>query len=379
MTHQEWPAPSQPVSARFSPRSSTATSPPANPSAPARSRRRPSPTPSVRPPSATRWPSSPTPVCWSSRTPRQAASLGRGLPPLRRSPHRPPDTGRTTHRAPVAYRHHLRRHRRRTRSPRAHLARPRRALQRRRPRHRRSRIQRSPGAHPLQPPRRTAYPRRGRNAQRHGARPRARARPRPSPSQLETAANFLNEHFRGWNIERVRAELARRIEQERSAYRQLSDAVELWSRAVPPTRPSTRPSTSTASPTLSRFRSRSSTATACARCSPRSKRSSARRAPQRLHRRPPGLSPCHLRSRAAGPRHGRPRAHRRSRTHRLGQPRSPSAPSASSAPHACTTRAPSTPSATSPAFCIELHRRLPTLSPLRPLPSRDRTRTLRAL
>ena len=51
--------------------------------------------------------------------------------------------------------------------------------------------------------------------------------------QLETAANFLNEHFRGWNIDRVRSELNRRIEQERSAYRQLSDAVELWSRAIP--------------------------------------------------------------------------------------------------------------------------------------------------
>jgi heat-inducible transcriptional repressor len=51
--------------------------------------------------------------------------------------------------------------------------------------------------------------------------------------QLETAANFLNEHFRGWNIDRVRAELARRVEQERSAYRELNNAVELWSRAVP--------------------------------------------------------------------------------------------------------------------------------------------------
>ena len=54
-----------------------------------------------------------------------------------------------------------------------------------------------------------------------------------SLAQLETAANFLNEHFRGWNIERVRAELTRRIEQERSAYRQMEDAVQLWSRTVP--------------------------------------------------------------------------------------------------------------------------------------------------
>ena len=54
-----------------------------------------------------------------------------------------------------------------------------------------------------------------------------------SAVQLETAANFLNEHFRGWNIERVRAELARRIEHERSAYQQFADAVQLWSRTVP--------------------------------------------------------------------------------------------------------------------------------------------------
>jgi heat-inducible transcriptional repressor len=51
--------------------------------------------------------------------------------------------------------------------------------------------------------------------------------------QLETAANFLNEHFRGWNIDRVRAELARRIEHERTAYQQLADAAALWSQTVP--------------------------------------------------------------------------------------------------------------------------------------------------
>ena len=61
-----------------------------------------------------------------------------------------------------------------------------------------------------------------------------------SSVQLETAANFLNEHFRGWNIDRVRSELARRIDHERSAYQQLadaqlaSDANDLWSRTVPP-------------------------------------------------------------------------------------------------------------------------------------------------
>jgi heat-inducible transcriptional repressor len=54
-----------------------------------------------------------------------------------------------------------------------------------------------------------------------------------SSVQLETAANFLNEHFRGWNIDRVRSELSRRIELERSAYQQLADASALWSQAVP--------------------------------------------------------------------------------------------------------------------------------------------------
>jgi heat-inducible transcriptional repressor len=53
-----------------------------------------------------------------------------------------------------------------------------------------------------------------------------------SSVQLETAANFLNEHFRGWNIDRVRAELARRIDSERSAYQQLRDAVSLWSQTI---------------------------------------------------------------------------------------------------------------------------------------------------
>jgi heat-inducible transcriptional repressor len=58
-----------------------------------------------------------------------------------------------------------------------------------------------------------------------------------SSIQLETAANFLNEHFRGWNIDRVRAELARRIDHERTAYQQLADATALWSQAVPANSP----------------------------------------------------------------------------------------------------------------------------------------------
>jgi len=50
--------------------------------------------------------------------------------------------------------------------------------------------------------------------------------------ELETAANFLNEHYRGWNIERVRAELARRIEAERDDYQRMMSAQELWAGTV---------------------------------------------------------------------------------------------------------------------------------------------------
>ena len=55
-----------------------------------------------------------------------------------------------------------------------------------------------------------------------------------SAGQLETAANFLNEHFRGWQLERVRAELLRRIECDRTAYQHMMEAAErLWTGAVP--------------------------------------------------------------------------------------------------------------------------------------------------
>ena len=53
-------------------------------------------------------------------------------------------------------------------------------------------------------------------------------------SELESASRYLNENFRGWSVERVRAELAARAERERSEYqRMLQSAEELWSRAVP--------------------------------------------------------------------------------------------------------------------------------------------------
>jgi len=44
--------------------------------------------------------------------------------------------------------------------------------------------------------------------------------------ELETAARYLNENFRGWQIERIRAEVARRVELEREAYQQMLSSVE---------------------------------------------------------------------------------------------------------------------------------------------------------
>jgi len=52
--------------------------------------------------------------------------------------------------------------------------------------------------------------------------------------ELETATRFLNEHFRGWSVEQVRAELARLVEQERSEYQRLLNSVQqLWIKTVP--------------------------------------------------------------------------------------------------------------------------------------------------
>lgn len=44
--------------------------------------------------------------------------------------------------------------------------------------------------------------------------------------ELETAAHYLNENFRGWPVERIRVEVARRMELERAAYHQMLAAVE---------------------------------------------------------------------------------------------------------------------------------------------------------
>jgi len=52
--------------------------------------------------------------------------------------------------------------------------------------------------------------------------------------ELEAAARFLNENFRGWSVERVRLEIQQRTERERSEYQRMLAAVkELWSGAVP--------------------------------------------------------------------------------------------------------------------------------------------------
>ena len=44
--------------------------------------------------------------------------------------------------------------------------------------------------------------------------------------ELETSARYLNENFRGWPVERIRAEVARRMEAEREAYHQMLASVE---------------------------------------------------------------------------------------------------------------------------------------------------------
>jgi heat-inducible transcriptional repressor len=47
-----------------------------------------------------------------------------------------------------------------------------------------------------------------------------------SLGELETAARYLNENFRGWQIERIRTEVARRVDAEREAYSRMLTSVE---------------------------------------------------------------------------------------------------------------------------------------------------------
>jgi len=45
-------------------------------------------------------------------------------------------------------------------------------------------------------------------------------------ADLDAAARFINENFRGWTMEALRGELARRLEQERSEYDRLMASVQ---------------------------------------------------------------------------------------------------------------------------------------------------------
>ena len=45
-------------------------------------------------------------------------------------------------------------------------------------------------------------------------------------SDLDLAARYINENFRGWTMDDMRAELARRLEQERSEYDRLMKSIE---------------------------------------------------------------------------------------------------------------------------------------------------------
>jgi heat-inducible transcriptional repressor len=47
-----------------------------------------------------------------------------------------------------------------------------------------------------------------------------------TPVEIETAARYLNENFRGWPIDRIRTEVGRRVEMDRAAYHQMLASVE---------------------------------------------------------------------------------------------------------------------------------------------------------
>jgi heat-inducible transcriptional repressor len=53
-----------------------------------------------------------------------------------------------------------------------------------------------------------------------------------SPSELETAANYLNQNFHGWGLESIRKELARRMDRERHEYDQVLCSLELWAKGA---------------------------------------------------------------------------------------------------------------------------------------------------
>ena len=53
-----------------------------------------------------------------------------------------------------------------------------------------------------------------------------------SPSELETAANYLNQNFHGWGLESIRKELTRRMDRERDEYDQVLCSLELWAKGA---------------------------------------------------------------------------------------------------------------------------------------------------
>jgi heat-inducible transcriptional repressor len=53
-----------------------------------------------------------------------------------------------------------------------------------------------------------------------------------SPSELETAANYLNQNFHGWGLESIRKELTRRMDRERREYDQVLCSLELWAKGA---------------------------------------------------------------------------------------------------------------------------------------------------
>lgn len=53
------------------------------------------------------------------------------------------------------------------------------------------------------------------------------------PGELEAAANYLNANFHGWTLDRIREEIGRRMERERSEYnRILRSLEELWAKCA---------------------------------------------------------------------------------------------------------------------------------------------------
>jgi heat-inducible transcriptional repressor len=53
-----------------------------------------------------------------------------------------------------------------------------------------------------------------------------------SPSELESAANYLNQNFHGWGLESIRKELTRRMDRERHEYDQVLCSLELWAKGA---------------------------------------------------------------------------------------------------------------------------------------------------